>query len=277
MGVAVNRCSQMKLLALVALPLVVSTSFEPRTLPNVPAKNNEPRNPGKPLGPADFWNGNQMEKLKTNATTERMMKLPQWRSFAPKESMESLEVIGEKTVKRLYKEQRNILAPLVYHWPNGIMYYTIDAAFTDSERAIIASGITHVEENSCIRFVPRTTEHDYVDIIPGGGGCYAQVPYRAGRGRMEIGLQQNGCVYLKVVVHELLHSLGFMHEMNRPDRDSYVTMNWQNIQNAGAAQFYIDALVGTTPTATADGSLMSATCPMTTPPSCTTVSHHSLS
>ena len=118
-----------------------------------------------------------------------------------------------------------------------------------------------VEDNSCIRFkttsfselqylnlpqrfVPRTNEHDYVDIIPGGGGCYAQIPYRTGRGRMEIGLQRNGCVYEKVeapkvviiviviiqiVVHELLHSLGFMHEMNRPDRDTYITINWSNI------------------------------------------------
>ena len=35
---------------------------------------------------------------------------------------------------------------------------------------------------------------------------------------------------IKVVVHELLHSLGFMHEMNRPDRNNYVTMVWSNIQ-----------------------------------------------
>ena len=42
---------------------------------------------------------------------------------------------------------------------------------------------------------------------------------------MEIGLQQDGCVYLKVVVHELLHSLGFKHEQNRPDRDTFVTVN----------------------------------------------------
>ena len=87
-----------------------------------------------------------------------------------------------------------------------------------------------VLHNEMFRFVARTDEHDYVDIVPGGGGCYAQIPYRTGRGRMEIGLQQNGCVYLKVVVHELLHSLGFMHEMNRPDRDSYVSMVWSNIQ-----------------------------------------------
>ena len=69
------------------------------------------------------------------------------------QSMEELELTGEKTVKELTKKTRNILAPLSYHWPNGVLYYTIDAAFSDSERAVIASGFTHVEENSCIRSV----------------------------------------------------------------------------------------------------------------------------
>ena len=117
-----------------------------------------------------------------------------------------------------------------YHWPNSIMYYTIDAAFTSDERAVIAAGFQHMEDNTCIRFVERTDQVDYVDIIPGGGGCYAQLPYRTGGGRLEIGLQQNGCIYVKIVVHELLHSLGFMHEQNRPDRNTYVTINWANIQ-----------------------------------------------
>ena len=61
---------------------------------------------------------------------------------------------------------------------------------------------------SPLRFVPRTNEHDYADIVPGGGGCYAQLPYVTGRGRLEIGLQKNGCIYERVeAIHAVILSL----------------------------------------------------------------------
>ena len=80
-----------------------------------------------------------------------------------------------------------------------------------------------------LRFVDRDGEEDYVDIIPGNGGCYAIIPYWTGRGRCEVGLEQDGCVTMKIVVHELLHALGIKHEQSRPDRDSFITMVWSNI------------------------------------------------
>ena len=83
---------------------------------------------------------------------------------------------------------------------------------------------------SCVRFVGRTDEEDYVDIIPGSGGCYAIIPYWSGRGRLEVGLEQTGCVTMKIVVHELLHALGIKHEQSRPDRDSFITMVWTNLR-----------------------------------------------
>ena len=43
-----------------------------------------------------------------------------------------------------------------YHWPNGVLYYTIDAAFDSTERATIAAGMKMVEDNSCIRFKTST-------------------------------------------------------------------------------------------------------------------------
>jgi choriolysin H len=91
----------------------------------------------------------------------------------------------------------------------------IDDAFSTTERAEIAAGITHIHDNSCVRFVARDGDADYLEIIPGDGGCYAIIPYRPGGGKHTVGLQQSGCVTLKIVVHELLHALGIKHEQCR--------------------------------------------------------------
>jgi len=45
------------------------------------------------------------------------------------------------------------------------------------------------------------------------------------------------------VVHELLHAMGFHHEQTRPDRDSYVTIHYKNIESGKSGNFnktYID-------------------------------------
>jgi len=38
-----------------------------------------------------------------------------------------------------------------------------------------------------------------------------------------------GCVNTGAVMHEVLHTLGFFHEHNRPDRDNFVTIHFDNI------------------------------------------------
>ena len=50
-----------------------------------------------------------------------------------------------------------------------------------------------------------------------------------GFGRLEMGLGP-GCLWQYVVVHEILHSLGFQHEQKRPDKDDYIQMRWDNIK-----------------------------------------------
>lgn len=57
--------------------------------------------------------------------------------------------------------------------------------------------------------------------------CYSNVGRRGGRQIVSIGL---GCLRLGTPIHEIMHVLGFFHEMARPDRDETVKIHWENIK-----------------------------------------------
>ena len=40
----------------------------------------------------------------------------------------------------------------------------------------------------------------------------------------------NGCERKGTILHEIMHSIGFIHEQSRPDRDKYVKVLMDNIK-----------------------------------------------
>lgn len=42
-------------------------------------------------------------------------------------------------------------------------------------------------------------------------------------------LNKKKCMEKGIIMHELLHALGYIHMHNRPDRDKYVNILWKNI------------------------------------------------
>ena len=91
--------------------------------------------------------------------------------------------------------------------------------------------------SSCIRFVPKTSETTYLRIEGSAVGCWSWVGKQNKVGPQILNLSKNGCVYIGTAIHEFLHAVGFHHEQNRPDRDSFIRVNYQNI-DSGRKKFF---------------------------------------
>lgn len=112
----------------------------------------------------------------------------------------------------------------LFRWPGGIVPYEIDPSLPASSR--VHDAIAAIEAATVgIRFVPRTSQADYIRVVPGPQHCWSSVG-RVG-GSQEVRLEI-GCG-TQETIHELGHALGMWHEQSRCDRDDYVEILWSNI------------------------------------------------
>ncbi|XP_064182281.1 hatching enzyme 1.2-like isoform X5 [Anguilla rostrata] len=104
--------------------------------------------------------------------------------------------------------------------------YTVSNEFPYYQKKRIENAMRTFNTETCIRFVPRSSQRDFISI-ESRDGCYSYLG-RTG-GKQVVSLARYGCVYHGIIQHELNHALGFYHEHTRSDRDEYVRINWENV------------------------------------------------
>lgn len=133
---------------------------------------------------------------------------------------------------------RNGMVAESYRWTDGIIPFEIVGNFNAFAMDLIEKAITAYHENTCIKFIPRRgTDRDYISVQSGNSGCWSSVG-RTG-GRQVVNLQTPGCTTkVGTIIHEFMHSAGFLHEQNREERDSFVSIMYSNIRKGYEANFH---------------------------------------
>lgn len=92
---------------------------------------------------------------------------------------------------------------------------------------------------SCIHFLEADADTlSYVNIVSVADGCNSRVGYREnGPQRLNLSKNMKKCSNPVIIMHELLHTLGFYHEHMSPLRDDYIIVNWENVTPGKESSF----------------------------------------
>ncbi|XP_058463936.1 hatching enzyme 1.2-like [Malaya genurostris] len=146
------------------------------------------------------------------------------------------DIILTNNQEDIIADGRTSLIGSTYRWPNNIVYYSIDTnAFSTTQQNAIKSALEQIMQVSCLKYVERTTEIDYVRVTGEYTGCWSYLGRRGGA--QQLNLQPNGCMSRGTIMHEFLHALGFVHMQSASDRDFYIKINWAAIQSGKESNF----------------------------------------
>ena len=119
-------------------------------------------------------------------------------------------------------------------WEFGIVPITFAPEVTDTDRVRFFTACDWWAPAG-VACVERTNEPVWVNVQKTGDGCFAKVGMGAA-GPQVINLA-TGCWTSGIIAHEIGHALGLIHEHQRPDRDTYVTINTDNIEPDALSNF----------------------------------------
>lgn len=140
----------------------------------------------------------------------------------------------EEDMTKMPGLMRNAVRQPYLKWPKATIPYTVSTQYKTFGRDRLAEALEEYNTKTCVQFQPKTSKDtDYVHIFP-DDGCYSLVGKVGGKQPVSLG---DGCMSKGIIIHELMHAVGFFHEQSRTDRDDYVTIVWNNIETSLRDQF----------------------------------------
>lgn len=131
-------------------------------------------------------------------------------------------------------------------WKKGIMPVAFSSTITQIQKDWFIKVAQKWSIATGVSIINRTNQPEYLNVVNRENGCFSEVGSRAGEIRtLNLGPR---CWVEPTTLHEIGHALGLMHEHQRPDRNSYISID---LNNADPAIHYAFELFSTMNNATA--------------------------
>lgn len=122
---------------------------------------------------------------------------------------------------------RNIIPAAPEAWPKGVIFYKIDESLPEKTKENIIEAM-QVWQNmtKTIVFAERIDQRDYAVFVDTDGTCSSYIGVFGGEQQVNLA---KGCGF-GGALHEIGHLIGLTHEHQRPDRDEYITIDWNQLE-----------------------------------------------
>ncbi|BBQ08993.1 hypothetical protein JUNP353_3564 [Elizabethkingia anophelis] len=136
-------------------------------------------------------------------------------------------------------ERSTIVSSFIKTWPNATVYYTLPSQGSLSTQAYntfltnINKAFDMISSKTSVKFIQRTNQTEYITFTYSTGNSS---PLGWVKNRVN-GIKIYNTTYPAIIAHEIMHSMGIMHEQCRPDRDQYIIVDTNRAQEGSRHNF----------------------------------------